>query len=710
MAITKVRGFNRGKTYDDLRAIAGGPSVVPNLANAGLFAHPGYGTPWNSTHTGSLHRSWTATDTSSYPGATAGNSERVVYLEDMGSLADYAASGGFAVSMKVKWEGMSWQALGSDGTNFICAYSSALSATTPDLVNYQALNNSSSGPNVGYSNGRVSFANNRILAATGTTYATLGDAPGGNWTTLTFGSAQQNMSANGIVFRNGQYYVYGYTNGLGGAVWRTADETWTLTGGTMVYAAGNTINAIEHMDWFDDVGCFLGACTRNRASAQAQAGIVKSVDGTTWTDAFVSTTSTTGLMSVATNGSGTAVAVGYNGFIVTSTDGTATTWTQVSSGQTNQRFTSVRWFNGEFVAITQGGGTSTSPDGLIWTWVEQPQTYAVSAAIGFEQFIHQGNLYAYKRGVGINQQVVVRYSDSGTWEIIQFLFTSITNVSTVTIPAGIFFSDAPNATGLLLNSSNMAGINMFSTGAYVCQSSSSAMWTVNEQAAPGPRDNDWHRISIVGTTVAGQPVPTFNISVYYDGNLVSGPSGNRAAANANQRLWLCSSSGTWNMICDVIATDFSGSRNVGLTGDVQIRPRALTTDVEAQWEKIPAGAASNAAAAQGNGSVLYANSYVQSSATTDTDVYAGDTLSTIPGYKIAAVNVTASFQRLGIPTPTVELSVTEGGSSLPAQSTTLTGSTAENVSLVALYPTKLDGGSWTPETVTTANVQIKRTA
>ncbi|MGE8454293.1 MAG: hypothetical protein ACN6OP_27535, partial [Pseudomonadales bacterium] len=113
-------------------------------------------------------------------------------------------------------------------------------------------------------------------------------------------------------------------------------------------------------------------------------------------------------------------------------------------------------------------------------------------------------------------------------------------------------------------------------------------------------------------------------------------------------------------------------------------------------------------AAQGNGSVLYAESSVQSSGTTDTDVYAGGIQPPIAGFKIAAVNVSATFQRLGIPTPTVELSVTEGGSSLPAQSATLTGTTTENVVLTALYPTKLDDGIWTPETVTSADVQIKR--
>lgn len=711
MALTKVRGFNRGRTYGDLRQIAGGPSVVPTGSSgiAGIYAAPGRGTPWSNNHTGSLQRGFNYV-TSVYPLVSGtDNSQYAIYVEDLGLLQDFYTSGGFCVSMKVRYQPRAFQALGSDGTNFICADTTAQSFTTTDLVNFTAVTNTPVGQNVGYANGRVQYVNGTIIAASGSQYITQANAPGGTWTTLTSGAAQSNMSFVGAVFHNGQYYLYGWNSGFGGAVARTSGTTWSLATATMVYNAGSTLNAVEHMNWFDDVGCFLAACTRNRANAAAQAGLVRSVDGTTWTDAFIGGT-TTGLMGVTTNGSGTAVAVGYNGFIIVSTDGTGSTWTQVSSGQTTQRFTSVRWYNGEFVAVTQQGGTATSPDGLTWTWVLSAQDLNFGGGVGMELFIHSDGLYSYLRGTTI-QMITQKYVGSGRWETINFIYDSLTNnVSSPSAPAGIFFGNPINTgTGFIPQGNNMAGLHMTATGIYPVDGISTSMWTFGAQATTA-QDTNWHRVSIVGTSVPSQAVPTFTFRMYLDGNPVASSGVNRAAVSTSQRLYVCTSSSSWNMASDIVVTNFTGPRNVGLTGDMQIRPRALTTDVQAQWEKVPAGAASNAAAAQGNGSVLYATSYVQSSATTDTDVYAGGTQANIPGFKVSAVNVAATFQRLGIPTPTVELSVTEGGSSLPAKSTTLTGSTAENVSLVALYPTKLDGGSWTPETVTTANVQIKRTA
>ncbi len=711
MALTKARGFTRGKSYEDLRAMAGGFSVVPvGNGNAGLYTFLGRGTSWTNTQQGSVQRGFGYTTTVYPTSASNDSSQYVCYVEDMGSLDDFYASGGFCVSMKVRLLRQQWQALGSDGTSFICADTTASMAQSTDLLNYTRVTNTVEGTNVGYASGRVQYVNGTIIASSGSQYITQGTAVGGTWTTLTSTTTQSNMTFVGGVFHNGQYYLYGWNNSVGGAIFRTSGTAWTLTGGTMVYNAGSTLNAVEHMDWFDDVGCFLGACTRNRASAQAQAGIIKSVNGTTWTDAYIGGL-TTGVLSVATNGTGTAVAVGYGGFIVTSTDGTATTWTPVTSG-TAERFTSVKWYNGEFVAITQGGGTATSPNGMTWTWKAAPQNLFFAGGVGMEMFIHSDGLYAYMRGVTA-QQIVTKYLGGGDWELISLVHTSTTSAgATASVPAGIFFG-APVGTvtpNYLAAGSNMAGVIMTATGPWVVAARGQRTWDWISQVNSST-DDGWHRISIVGTSVPDQPYPQFMFKTYYDGVEVASTGPHYLETYVTgQRLWACSSSFSWNFMSDVVVTDFSGTRNVGLTNDMQVRPRRLTTDVQAEWARLPAGAASNAAAAQGNGSVLFSTSSVQSSAVGSTDQYGAGALTPVPGYRIAGVQATAVFQRAGIPTPTVQLSVVEGGSSLPVKSATLSGSNVDNVPLTAVYQTKLDGQAWTPESVSAATVQLRQSA
>lgn len=706
MALKKARGFNRGKSYDDLRQIAGGASVVPlGPGNAGIYAFPGRGTPWTNTAPGSIQRAYGYLANNRYPAADSSDGSMYVsYVEDLGALSDYYASGGFCVSMKVRYQPQAWEALGSDGTNFICANTAASSSVSTDLLNYTTVANTVVGQNVGYASGRVQYVNGTIIGSTGSQYITQGTGPGGTWTTLTSGAAQSTMVFVGAVFHNGQYYLYGWNNGLGGAILRTA--TWSLNAGTMVYNTGSTLNAVEHMDWFEDVGCFLAACTRNRASSQAQAGVVRSVDGTTWTDAFIGGL-TTGLLGVATNGSGTAVAVGYGGFIAVSTDGAGSTWTPVTSG-TTERFTSVKWYNGEFVAVTQGGSTSTSPDGLTWTFTVAAQNLYFAGGVGMELFIHSDGLYSYLRGINV-QMVVQKYLGNRQWETITCIYTSTTNtVSGATVPAGVFFGN-PLTGAYITTSSNMSGVHMTQTGAYVVDSTSTNVWAYGAQASAAI-DYDWHRVSIVGTAVPGQATPTFKFQVYYDGNPVTTNAANRVAGTTLQRLYVCTSAASWNMACDIVATDFSGTRNVGLTNDMQIRPYRMTTDVQAEWDKLPPTSPTNASAIQGNGSILYSTSSVQSSLVGSEDQYAGAPVATVPGYRISAIQATTTFQRVGLTNPTVELSVVEGGSSLPVKSATLTGSSTENVTLTALYQTKLDGGSWTPETVSDATVQIRQSA
>ncbi|MGE8451272.1 MAG: hypothetical protein ACN6OP_11770, partial [Pseudomonadales bacterium] len=128
------------------------------------------------------------------------------------------------------------------------------------------------------------------------------------------------------------------------------------------------------------------------------------------------------------------------------------------------------------------------------------------------------------------------------------------------------------------------------------------------------------------------------------------------------------------------------------------------TDVLAQWERIPTDAASNAAAAQGNGSATQRTSSIQAVNLNDTDEYSGATPTLPVGYRVTAIKVSAGAQRQGIPTPTIELGLVDNGDAMPTASVTLSGGTTTIGPLTKIYDADAADQPWTVASVGTTTI------
>lgn len=105
--------------------------------------------------------------------------------------------------------------------------------------------------------------------------------------------------------------------------------------------------------------------------------MLTSPDGLAWTSQVPQTTA--GLYSVATNGSGTVVAVGARGTILVSTN--STTWAPADS-HTSTDLNGIFFANGRYVAVGANGAMLTSTDAGQWTTIN-PITSANLRAVSY---------------------------------------------------------------------------------------------------------------------------------------------------------------------------------------------------------------------------------------------------------------------------------------------------------------------------------------
>lgn len=712
MTIKKVRGFNRGKNNLDYRAIAG-----PTNQIGGANAISAKGARWDVVNGGTLQRVGINSATSVYPGHTSGGNGNS-WIEDVGALSDYHAAGGFVMtchSILLRSQ-IGYLYTTPGGTSVMNFITSTSYNDTQDFYNYSPeVPIPSIGSNVGAGWWANQTSNGEILFTNGN-YVTRWDSASNptQATTLETSSLSPRLFNRYATWHDGFYYFIGSnasSSNANGIIYRNSQ--FSTTGMTAVLSFSEVYQ--EKMDWLPAHNCFItigatgGAEISNQVPVTGTARIFRSTDGTTWNQTFTTTTANTCLIDFITVPStGRVIVVGASGFIVTSDDG-GLTWVQRASGTTQNISCLAIAPDGTIIGITSPGNTVISTDGSTWTFVQNQVTgINLESTMGWRVFNYQGKLFAFRTGG--SRYIVMSYTGDGQWEIYTAINpTNLTQTSTG-VPTGTFFANPYSGTGNLTGGKAMFGANMTTSGIWVY--SGTAAWSAKTQVTT-TADNDWHKIQVVGNAVpmAADNLPRFQMQVFIDNALVHSDNNPMIAPATNARLWMCTSAWGFNATSDIVVTDFAGTRNVGRPDtDIQIRPRLLTTDVQAEWEKVPANIATNVQAVQGNGSVVAAPSSVQSSASNTTDVYGGDTVAPVPGYRVAAVQVETTFQRAGVPSPTVELSVTEGGSSLPAQTAVLNGSSVDYVTLTALYSTKLDGQGWTPESVSAATVQLRQSA
>jgi len=716
MAIVKARGFNRGRNKDDYVGIVGAENTIE-----GRYITFGKGAHWGPTIGGTAERVNVGASSSTYPGVS-GSASYSSYLEQIGNVGEFHAKGGFCVTIFAKLQPNLWRYLASpDGETVVVLNELKTYQTTPDFFNIDnsheitptpGSGNLSIAVGTGY---RVNIENNQLLYGV-SNYVAMWDNINNptEYTRLTVSGLNPRLYARGVTSHDGYYYFYGDigSSSAAGIVYRNTE--FSLTGLELVF--NEATSPTTRLKWMPEHNKFiLLGCTGGTGFSidNGRATIWTSTDGTTWTKVFEesSTSPSTILYDFAIHPtSGLIAAVGFNGYIVTSEDG-GVTWIKRNSG-TSEKIVNLDYFNGEFIGITSLGNTLISPDGLIWTFVSNSLSYVGVTNYAFwRTTVVKNELYAFSDTIS-NRQILLKYVGAGNWDQICNYTWSNSLYSNTGIPTGVFFASPYSGTGSLSNAMIMQGLNMSTTGIYSYRSSSGSIWSAQTQVTTA-EDNNWHKIQVDFVARPKDPsAPTtavFDASLYVDDTFVETTPALKIPESLN--AWACTSSCGFNLFSDLVVTDYSGNAMVGRPlNDIQIRPRVLTTDVQAQWDKVPSTLNTNVEAAQGNGSVYGSTSSVQSSVIGSTDQYSGPAVEVPMGYKISAVSVTSSFQRTGIPEPTVELSMLEGGASLPVQSKTLTGTTVEFNSLNALYPTKLDGTGWTAADIEAATVQIKHSA
>lgn len=702
MSVTKMRGFNRGKSYDDLRAIAG-PTNLPVPATSGSTTVRAMGARWGAAEGGTLQRVGTSAAPSVYPAHATGLTN--VYVEDLGDLQPLYASGGFTVTMYAARITPPWTYLYSpDGATIRSITTTTQYQDTQNFYDYAGAVNVPGATSTAITGHFSSYVN--VSEETGELLYTYSNMRG-RWDsavnpTVSGSVTTSSNTYTSFTYHDGFYYWARSVGSSGGSVYR--DTAWDGPG-TAVYNVGSILTKVK---WFPQANCFIA--TGNNSTSNPPI-IGRSVDGLTWNTVYSLATASLSPRDIACSSDGqTLVVVGQNGFIVSSTDN-GVTWAQRTSGAGSELFVTVTYFNGEFIAITALGNTSTSSDGLTWVYhANDTQAFAQDSNTEWRTMVANGKLYAFRLNTS-NRYFIMEYAGSGQWYPIQALSVDSVAAGTRNIPTGIFFADPYSGSGLLTGGRFMYGAQMSTTGIYQWASGSTSLWSQYNQFTTA-QDSNWHKIQIVCTAVPASATPTFTFRIWIDEVPAPGESTPFAAA-AGQHLWFCNSGLGFNAFSDVIVTSFAdvAPGNERPQGDLQLRPLRLTTDVQAQWTKDPASEPSNVEAVQGDGSVVSATSDVQSLAVGDTDQYGGLTALSEPGYKIAAVQVESTFQRLGIATPTVELNMLDNGVAESNPPTAvLSGSTSDYVTLTSLNEKRPDGGSWGFPDLANLSVQIKRSA
>ena len=189
---------------------------------------------------------------------------------------------------------------------------------------------------------RITFGAGRYVAV-GVSGVILTSTDGAVWA-----AAASGLTTNlfGVDFLNNQFVAGGDAGRIltspDGLTWTA--RTTTYTGGIRRFAYG--------------AGLYVAACQGGRQ-------ILTSPDGVAWTAQVAGPVQGTNLSGVASNGTGTVIAVGNAGTILRSTN-SGISWNSVTSG-TGQNLLRVAFGGGAFVTVGAGGVILSSSDGGTWT-------------------------------------------------------------------------------------------------------------------------------------------------------------------------------------------------------------------------------------------------------------------------------------------------------------------------------------------------------
>lgn len=688
MAILGSRSYNGPLNASDIRA-SGAWSHPYTLTGTGVD----YGAPGQYR---SLMRVVSLGSSSNYP-FIAGDAG-ISTVIPMGNVQDLYDAGGF-------WLGFTAASLRSvneptsDGDDIFWFTNIGTAWNSADYVRWNSVTNTPI-------NIAASAGVNSLTYSMGTHYMQIGSTGWASGTSIpgTFTYTPYNISGTGLSFRgflppdetDPTYYCYGYVfaSGYQARIWSSA----TGEAGTWTQRSVSGIDIVTNMYRFNGVAYALV-----NSSASTNASYISRWNGTTF--ASVSSIAVNyGYRCMAYNGT-TLVAAGSNGNLYSSSDN-GLTWTARTTG-TTAIIMDVKWTGTEFVAWLSSTDILYSEDGLTWTFKERdlfPQSGAPS--------VQASGIFVTTKGTFfVTVNYVFQWDTVGkTWKCIRAASSTILANGTVTKPSGFFFGNGTSPTEPITNGRAMCGFVQYSSRLDAVGTTNTAAWTtravINSNAFPY---DETARYEMSATSVPGQSVPTFDVRWIYNGTPV-GTVLQVTALNATQTAFFTTAGTGHCQWYDILWGDMSGTRGAGPMGNARVLPKLNTQDVGTpQWEKVPADIATNALAASGNGSLTQPSSSVQSSAVDDLDEYTGPATEIPAGWKVSALQVSAGAQRLGIPTPTVELGVIDNGNAMPVATANLTGTTTTIVPLNKLYETSSNGEPWTAASLATSTVAVKRT-
>lgn len=682
-----------------------GPRNSADLQAAGSWASPaaltGGGVPYGDPlQYRSLMRPVTAVSSSAYPFASASGNDAYMNVRRIGNAQDLYTAGGF-------WLGFTAACLRpsnnfvTNGTDIYGFTNIGTANTTTDNVIWSEATNTVI--NIGASTGLGGdpvYTGGKYYAPVSNTGWASGDTIPGTFTYTAF-----NISGNNGYYGflpaaapDNLYYVYGYVyaGGFQTRMWSSTTGgagTWNIVSGS--FPGGGVVNMFR-------VGGAVYAVSQPVDGSVQVSYLARSPDGVTWTNKG-NTNARNGYQTMAASPT-TVVVGGVGGRIFTSSDD-GETFIQRSVG-TTANVVSVVWTGTEFVAFLHNLDILYSADGETWTLKTRdlvPSTYDPAILSGRILVTTNGTFF-------VNSTYTFQWDTvNKRWDCLRAAASATLVNGAVTQPTGFFFGSGTSPTGTITGGRGMCGFVQYTSRLDAVGTASTSAWTLQQTINTDSIVlNQGARFEMSATAVPGQSVPTFDVQWIYNGT----PSTTIlrvTAASAAQDVYFTTASTGHNQWTNVVYGNMAGTRNRGPMGDVRILKKSNTTDVQAQWEKLPTDAASNAVAASGNGSLTLKTSSVQSLAVDDTDEYTGAPITIPAGYKVSALMVSAGAQRLGISTPSVTLGVIDNGAALPVATASLTGSTAAIVPMSQIYETTDSGESWDAASLATSSVAIKRT-
>lgn len=683
-----------------------GPRNSADLQAAGSWASPaaltGGGVPYGAPlQYRSLMRSNTAVSSSAYPFTLTTGNDAFMNVRRIGNAQDLYTAGGF-------WLGFTATSLSASASNFVTNGTDIFgmntigtARTSTDRVVWSDVTNTviNIAGTTAIGNTPVYVGGKYYVMVSNTGWASGDSIPGTfTYTAFSIGGGPGFYGFMPPAAPDNLYYVYGYVfaGGFQSRLWTSASGgagTWAISSGS--FPGGGVVNMFR-------AGGAVYAVSQPLDGSVQVSYLSRSPDGITWTNKG-NTNTRNGYQTMAASPT-TIVVGGVGGRIFSSTDD-GETFVQRTSG-TTANVVSVVWTGTEFVAFLHNLDIMYSADGL--TWTVKPRDLVPST---YDPLITSGQVLVTTTGTFfVNPVYTFKWDEVGKrWECLRAAQAGALSNGAITQPTGFFFGSGTSPTGAITGGRGMCGFVQYLSRLDAVGTASTNAWSLQQTFVNAAMVQDQPaRFEMSATAVPGQSVPTFDVQWIYNGT--PGSTTLRVtAASAAQDVYFTTAATGHNQWTNVVYGNMAGTRNKGPMGDVRILKKSNTTDVQAQWERVPGDAASNAVAASGNGSLTLKTSSVQSLAVDDTDEYTGAPVDIPAGYKVSALMVSAGAQRLGIPTPSVTLGVIDNGAALPVATANLTGSTATIVPLSQIYETTDSGEPWDADSLATSSVAIKRT-